>query len=114
MVLLDGRCGGRLDPDGVQQLLHVVRSQRKTAAGKHRPCSRSAELWLLGYGSCLAGGNSLKVHRSGALFCFLDCYYALSYRPKVGTSFLFSAGEDCFRGLFIEVSLALVGVASPA
>jgi hypothetical protein len=27
---------------------------------------------------------------------------------------LSGAGEDCFRGLFYEVSLALVGVASPA
>jgi hypothetical protein len=27
---------------------------------------------------------------------------------------LSGAGEDCFRGLFLEVSLALVGVASPA
>jgi hypothetical protein len=27
---------------------------------------------------------------------------------------LAGAGEDCFRGLFYEVSLALVGVASPA
>jgi hypothetical protein len=27
---------------------------------------------------------------------------------------LFGAGEDCFRGLYYEVSLALVGVASPA
>src|SRR5262249_52841141 len=30
-----------------------------------------------------------------------------------GGTFL-SAGEDCFRGLLFEVSLALVGVASPA
>lgn len=29
-------------------------------------------------------------------------------------STLSGAGEDCFRGLFLEVSLALVGVASPA
>jgi hypothetical protein len=27
---------------------------------------------------------------------------------------LAGAGEGCFRGLFYEVSLALVGVASPA
>jgi hypothetical protein len=27
---------------------------------------------------------------------------------------LSGAGEDCFRGLYLEVSLALVGVASPA
>ena len=27
---------------------------------------------------------------------------------------LAGAGEDCFRGLFYEVSLALVGVPSPA
>ena len=32
---------------------------------------------------------------------------------KFGILF-FGAGEDCFRGLLLEVSLALVGVASPA
>jgi hypothetical protein len=30
------------------------------------------------------------------------------------TQTLSGAGEDCFRGLYLEVSLALVGVASPA
>jgi hypothetical protein len=32
----------------------------------------------------------------------------------LGRKTLAGAGEDCFRGLFYEVSLALVGVASPA
>jgi hypothetical protein len=41
-----------------------------------------------------------KLHRFGFLFG----------RPLT----LSGAGEDCFRGLYLEVSLALVGVASPA
>ena len=54
-------------------------------------------------------------------------YYNVNNRNLVLTKFswrslillaasrtLAGAGEDCFRGLFYEVSLALVGVASPA
>ena len=39
-------------------------------------------------------------------------YWEIVYFFKDPT--LSGAGEDCFRGLYLEVSLALVGVASPA
>ena len=45
---------------------------------------------------------------------FKLCFYFDFWKCLLAAETLAGAGEDCFRGLFYEVSLALVGVASPA